>query len=66
MEHCKWHKWTGIIFGGDLNIDFSSSHVMKDYLTNFANDVGIVFVDDKLDPSFSEPTFRVESTGAVS
>jgi len=55
-----------LIFGGDLNIDFNTGHAMKDYLLNFPSDIGIVFVDDKLDSELSKSTFRVDSTGAAS
>ena len=37
-----------------------------DYLIFFVNDLGIVFVDDKIDRDSSRVTFRVESTGAAS
>jgi len=40
--------------------------VLIDYLLNFAVDLGIVFVDDKLDPNMNRFTFRVDSTGAAS
>ena len=59
-------EFSHIIIGGDFNLDLSSVHVMKDYLNNFVNNLGTVFVDDKLDPGSHKFTFRVESTGAVS
>jgi len=55
-----------IIFGGDLSTGLSIGHTMQEYLVNFTEDLGITFVDYKLDYHSSKFIFRVESTGAAS
>ena len=57
-------QYKDIIVGGDFNTDFTIGYAMKSYLLNFANDLGIAFVDDKLSTDISRFTFRIESTGA--
>ena len=58
-------QYCDIVFGGDLNVDFSVSDTFSDMLLNFAHELDLKFVYDKL-PADSRNTFRVESTGATS
>ena len=58
-------QYCDIVFGGDLNVDFSVSDTFSDILLNFAHELDLKFVYDKL-PADSRNTFRVESTGATS
>lgn len=64
MVHSELQYSDIIIIGGDFNIDFTAGYAVKNYLLNFANDLSIVFVDDKLSTDISRFTFWVESTGA--
>lgn len=57
--------FTDIIFGGDLNIDFSETDYCHDIVLSFAEELGLKFVDDKI-VGACKNTFRVESTGASS
>lgn len=54
-----------VVFGGDMNVDFTNSNFLCKCLLDFAKDLNLRFVDDKL-PHGSSSTFRVESTGAAS
>jgi len=58
-------QYCDIVFGGDLNVDFSVSDTFSDMLLNFAHELNLKFVYDKL-PADSRVTFRVDSTGANS
>jgi len=53
---------TGIVFGGDMNVDLSVSGDLCYSLLHFA--LGLKFVYEKLPPD--SKTFRVESTGVSS
>ena len=55
---------TGIVFGGDMNVDLSVSGDLCYSLLHFAQELGLKFVYEKLPPD--SKTFRVESTGASS
>ena len=54
-----------IIFGGDMNIDFLNTNNLNHILIDFAKDLDLKFVDDKL-PVNCGSTFRVDTTGATS
>jgi len=54
-----------IIFGGDMNIDFLNTNNLNHSLIDFAKDLDLKFVDDKL-PVNCGSTFRVDTTGATS
>ena len=57
-------QYSDLVIGGDMNIDFAHSGNMCDILLQFAQDLSLKFVHDKLpDSSY---TFRVEATGATS
>jgi len=58
-------SFSNIIFGGDMNIDFTGTDPLRDMLIDFTQSLGLVFVDDKL-PCGQHYTFRVDSTGAES
>ena len=55
-----------ILFGNDVNTVLTVTHPLKNYLMNFACDLGVVFVVDKIDPELSRSTFRVDLIGAAS
>ena len=59
-------QYSNIVFGGDMNIDFSNSSHIGSIIHNFAQDLHLTFADDKIPVDESRSTFRVYTTGAKS
>ena len=57
-------NYNNIIFGGDLNIDFTSAHPLHSCVLEFLKDLDLRLLDDLL-PADSV-TFHVEASGASS
>jgi len=58
-------QYSFVIFGGDMNTDLSGDTEVCAVVQNFAEELGLKFVTDKL-PTDDRTTYRVETTGAES
>ena len=57
--------YSEIVFGGDTNVDVTEGNELCALLHDFAEDLRLKFVYDKL-PVSDKITYRVESTGSKS